>query len=123
MQEPLQDVGAALVADRQAPVGQQPGQRPLDLPAMATQPGAGLHPTAGDPRRDAPAAQQLPAARVVIALITMQRGRSLARPSGPARGPMTAGTAPTSCSSSSESWVVAADNPTANRIPPLSIST
>jgi hypothetical protein len=38
MQERGQDVGAALVADRQAPVGQQPGQRPLDL---AEEDGAG----------------------------------------------------------------------------------
>ena len=31
MQERGQDVGAALIADRQAPAAQQPGQRPLHL--------------------------------------------------------------------------------------------
>jgi hypothetical protein len=37
VQESGQDVGAALVTDRQAPVGQQPGQGTLDVPAMAAQ--------------------------------------------------------------------------------------
>src|SRR5215207_2453109 len=38
LQQPGQDIGAALGADPQAPVGQQPGQRPLELPAVAAQP-------------------------------------------------------------------------------------
>jgi hypothetical protein len=47
-----EEVGVALVADRQAPVGQQPGQRTLDLPAMTAQQLTGLDATAGDPRAD-----------------------------------------------------------------------
>ena len=38
-----QDVGAA-PRDHQAPAGQQPRQGPLHHPAVATQPGGGLHP-------------------------------------------------------------------------------
>ena len=83
MEECGQEVGAALVADRQAPIGQQPGQGALHLPALAAQPLAGLHPTAGDPRRDVPAAQHPPAARGVIALVAMELGWSPPRPTGP----------------------------------------
>jgi hypothetical protein len=70
----------ALVADRQAPVGQQPGQRPLDLPTVAAQPLAGLHPTACNPRADSSPAERPPARPEVVPLIGMQLGRSLARP-------------------------------------------
>jgi hypothetical protein len=52
MKERCEDVGVALVADGQAPVGQQPGQRSLDLPAMTAQQLTGLDATAGDPRAD-----------------------------------------------------------------------
>jgi hypothetical protein len=38
VQEPLQDVGTAFVADRETSVGQQPGQGPLDRPAVAAKP-------------------------------------------------------------------------------------
>ena len=44
MQERREEVSAALVADRQASVGQQPGQGPLHLPAVAAQPLTELHP-------------------------------------------------------------------------------
>jgi hypothetical protein len=121
MEERGQDIGAALIADRQAPAAQQPGQRPLHLPTMTAQPGAGLHPTAGDPRGDVPAPQRPPAGRVVVALIAMELGRSPPWPPGRPRGPITAGTASTICSSS-ESCVLAADSPTASGIPPASTS-
>ena len=77
MQERDQDVAAA----------QQPGQRPLDLPTMATQPGVGLHPTAGDPRRDPAPAQQLSATRVVLSFVAMQLGWPLARSTRPTAWP------------------------------------
>jgi hypothetical protein len=66
-----------------------PAARPttLDLPALAAQPGAGLHPSPSDPRGDVPAAQCPPAARVVGALIAMQLGRSPARPTRSAPWP------------------------------------
>ncbi len=52
VQECGEEVSAPLVANREAPVGQQPRQRPFHLPTVATQPDAGLHPTSGDPRAD-----------------------------------------------------------------------
>jgi hypothetical protein len=122
MQQRGQDVGAALVTDRQAPIREQPGQGPLDLPAMAAQPCRGVDPAPGDPRGDAPSAQQPPAAREVVAFVGVQLGRALAWSPWPTRGPSTAGTASTSCPSSCESWVLAVDNPTANGIPVASIS-
>jgi hypothetical protein len=112
----------AFIADGQAPV-EQPGQGALHFPAMAAQPRRRLHTTAGDPRRDVPAAQHPPAARVVVAPLSpcSLAGRRRGRPGRP-RGPMTAGTASTMGSSSCESWVLAADSPTASGIPPASIS-
>jgi hypothetical protein len=52
VQECGEEVGVALVADDQSPVGQQPGQRSLDLPAMTAQQLTGLDATAGDLRAD-----------------------------------------------------------------------
>jgi hypothetical protein len=67
-------MSAALISDRGAAVGQQPGQGPLDLPSMAAQPLAGLHPTPGDPRGDAPATEHPSAARVVVAPVRGVKG-------------------------------------------------
>jgi hypothetical protein len=83
MQEPLQDVGAALVADGQAAVGQQPGQGAFDLPAVAAQPLAGLHSSAGDPRADPSMAQDPAAGWVVIAFVGVELGWAPAWPPGP----------------------------------------
>jgi hypothetical protein len=83
MQERHEDVSAAFVADGQAPVGQQPGQGPFDLPAVTTQPGVGLQPTPGDPRADASAAQRPPAGRIVVALVGVELGRALTGPTRP----------------------------------------
>jgi hypothetical protein len=74
-------------------VGQQPGRRPLDRPAVAPQPRVGLDPTPRDPGRDPSTAQRPRATRVVVAHIAVQFGRSLARPPGRPAGPMIAGTA------------------------------
>jgi hypothetical protein len=52
----------------------------------------------------------------------MQLGRSLARPPRPTARPQHRRTASTSCSNSWESWVLAADSPTANGIPVASTS-
>jgi hypothetical protein len=87
MKECGQDVSAVLVADREAPVGQQPGQGAFDLPALSAQPLAGLQPTAGDPRDDAPAAQRPPAGREVVSLVAMQLGWASARPTRPPSWP------------------------------------
>jgi hypothetical protein len=64
-------------------------------------------------RGDAALAQRPPAARVVVGLARWSlAGRLRSRP-GRSRGPLTAGTASTTASSSSESWVLAADRHTA----------
>jgi hypothetical protein len=117
MQERLQVGGVAAVADLQVAEAHQPGDGALHPPAVAPQAFTGLDAAPGDPRVDAPAAQRPPAAWIVIALIGVQSGRAPARPTGPARGPMIAGIASTSGSSSSESWVLAAESATAKGIP------
>jgi hypothetical protein len=83
---------------------------------------AGLDPALGDPGRDPPPAQRPTAARVVVPLSPWSlAGRLRGRPGQP-RGPLTGGTASTICSSSMESWVLAADSPTASGMPPRSTS-
>jgi len=52
VQECGEEVGVPLVADGQTPVGQQPGQRSLDLSSDDGQQLTGLDATAGDPRAD-----------------------------------------------------------------------
>jgi hypothetical protein len=71
MQERLQEVGATLIADCQPPVGQQPGQGALDLPAVAAQPSRGLDATPGDPGLDPSATQVAAATAVVVGLMSM----------------------------------------------------
>jgi hypothetical protein len=87
MQKRGRDVGPALAADGQTAVGQQPGQRPLHLPTMTTQPLARLHPMAGNARADFAPPQQPPAGRIVVTLIAMELGRSPTRPPRPAPWP------------------------------------
>ena len=96
VQERLQDVGVALVADRQAPVASSQARDRSTF--QRWRPSRALDSTPWRAIRglDAPAAQRPPAGRVVVALVGVQLGRSLARPAGPPRGPMTAGTASTS---------------------------
>jgi uncharacterized protein (TIGR03083 family) len=122
LHEPQHDVGAPLVAHLQAPVAHQPRQRPLHHIPVAAQPLAGLDATPGDPRGDPASAQRPPATWVVIALVAVQLGGPLpGRPRLPP-GPLIAGTASTMASSSTESWVLAADSPTAKGMPRRSTS-
>jgi hypothetical protein len=51
--ESLQDIGPPLVADDEAAVAGEPGQRALYHPAVAAQAVAAVHPAAGDPGDDA----------------------------------------------------------------------
>ena len=87
MQERCEDVSAAFVADGQATVGQQPGQRAFDLPAVTPQPLAGFDPTPGDPRADASAAQRPPTGQIVVTLVGVQLGWASTWPPGPAAWP------------------------------------
>jgi hypothetical protein len=120
--KPEQNVGAPLVADLKPPAAQQPRQRPLHHIAVPGQLVAGLDPAPGDPGRDPPPAQRPTAAWVVVPLSPWSlAGRPRGRPGQP-RGPLTGGTASTICSSSIESWVSAADSPTASGVAPRSTS-
>jgi hypothetical protein len=74
------DLLPALVTDGQAAEPIQPGQRALGHPAIAAQPCRRLNAFPGNPCLNPALAQGLPAVRVVIALIRMQFGWALARP-------------------------------------------
>ena len=60
-EEGLVAVGAALIADGQAAVAVEPGEGPLDDPAVAAQALARIDPLAGDADLDVAARQRLPA--------------------------------------------------------------
>jgi hypothetical protein len=120
--EPQQDIGAPLIAHLQPPVAHQPCQRPLHHIPVVAQPLAGLDAAAGDPGRDPAAAQRLAAAWVVVPLVEMELGGRLRGRPGRPRGPLTAGTASTTASSSIESWVLAAESATARGMPLRSTS-
>ena len=83
LHEPDQDVGPPLIADLEASIAHQPGQRPLHHIPMPAESLARLDATPGDPWRDPTPAQRPPAARVVLALVQMQLDRALAGPPGP----------------------------------------
>ncbi len=70
------DIGAALVADSEAAEAIEPGERPFDHPAMPTEPLARLDATPGDPQYDPALAAGSTAARVVVAFVGMQFGRT-----------------------------------------------
>ena len=74
------DVGAAFVADGEAAVATEPGQRPLHDPAVAAQASAALDASSGDAREDAPAATGLSAVGKVVGLVRMQFAGPSARP-------------------------------------------
>ena len=77
------DVGASLVAHGEAPVACEPCERPFDDPAMFTQALAGVHTAPSNACLDMALAASLAAARVVIALVRMQLGRSASRSAAP----------------------------------------
>jgi hypothetical protein len=114
----LPDPARLAVPDRPVVVGAAPtlpAASQVRLPPASTgllrQPSGGsFHPT-----RSHSASWRTPLSACSVA------GRRRGRP-GRARGPMTAGTASTSGSNSSESWVLAADSPTANTMPVASIT-
>src|SRR5512143_4301888 len=75
-EERAEQPGGALIAQGQPPVAGQPGEGAFDDPAVPAQPGAGLHPTAGDARGDAASAQPGPQVLVVVAGVGVQLGRT-----------------------------------------------
>jgi hypothetical protein len=72
------DVVAAVGADQQSAAVVQPGEGALDDPAVAAEPGAVLGQAASDQRLDAPLANELPVAVVVVAAVGDQRSRPAA---------------------------------------------
>jgi hypothetical protein len=73
--------GLAVVADREATVREQPGDRPLDDPAMSAEALGGLDATPGDPGDDAASAQGAPVDGIVVALVAVELLGSEARAS------------------------------------------
>ena len=74
------DVSPLLVADGQTTEARQPGQGPLHNPPVPSQPGTGIDPLPCDAHPDVALVQRLPASRIVIPLIGMELGRTLASP-------------------------------------------
>ena len=73
-QERLMDIGPPFIADRQPPGATQPGQGPLDHPAVAAQARAGLDPLAGDADLNPPPMQEAATAWHVVGLVGMELG-------------------------------------------------
>src|SRR5258706_8374894 len=74
------DVSPVLVADLQAPEAVEPGERPFDHPAVASQAVLGLDTTAGDAGDDAALAQGQTEVTVVVTLVGMELVRSATGP-------------------------------------------
>jgi hypothetical protein len=70
----------ALVADPQPPPAKQPGDCPLNPPAVAAKPLRGLHAAPGDAGGDPTASQLRAAAWVVVALVGVDGARPAASP-------------------------------------------
>ena len=71
------DIDPPLVTHLEATEAVEPGERPLDHPAIAPERLAGLDPPARDAAGDATAAQIVPTAWEIVALVGMQLGRPL----------------------------------------------
>src|SRR5205823_6321569 len=80
LQEGQMDVSPVLVADLQAPEAVEPGERPFDHPAVASQAVLGLDTTAGDAGDDAALAQGQTEVTVVVTLVGMELVRSATGP-------------------------------------------
>src|SRR5215216_5934934 len=79
VEQPLQQVGAPLVAHAEAAAAEQPGEAALDDPAVPPQPFGGVDATAGDPRGDAAGTQRAALLGGVVRLVRVQLGRTLPR--------------------------------------------
>lgn len=77
------DVVEPFVADGEAAIAMQPGERPLDDPARPTEPTAVRPETARQDRRDAAGAQGLAVPGRVVAAIALDAGHATAGTAGP----------------------------------------
>jgi hypothetical protein len=82
-EEGFVDVVAALVADAEAAVLVEPGDRALDHPALLSESGAVWALGPGDLRLDVPAAQLAPTLACVVGAVADEPLRSATRPSAP----------------------------------------
>lgn len=80
MQEGLMDVIAPFVADLQAAVSVEPGQRSFDNPAIAAKTLARLYASPCDTGNDASSSERLAATPIIVALVGVQLGWPLATP-------------------------------------------
>lgn len=69
-------VGPAFIAHREPTVARQPGERPLDHPAMPPQPGTGVDPASRDARADVASPQFRAAVPVIVGLVGVQLRRA-----------------------------------------------
>jgi hypothetical protein len=77
-------VGAlSFVSDGEPAVAEQPGDRPLDLPAVAAEPFAGLDARARDPRDETPAAEPCEVIGGVVRLVRADLDRPPSARSAP----------------------------------------
>src|SRR5215207_9142107 len=87
MEESEHGGGLAAVADGEAAVRQQPGDRALHGPAVPAEPLAGLDAAAGDRGCDAASPERSTMAGIVVPLAAVQLPGAEARESGLAGGP------------------------------------
>lgn len=73
------DVGAPLVADREATEAVEPGQGSLDNPAVSAQSLASFHASSCDARLDGAGAALLAATAVIVGLVRVELVRALPR--------------------------------------------
>ena len=78
-EEGLMEGGPALVADGEAAIAGEPGQRAFDDPPVPAQLRAGVDATAGDTDLDVAGAQHLATAREVVRLISVEPVRAFPR--------------------------------------------
>jgi hypothetical protein len=83
IEESKVQIGRALVTDGEPTEAVEPGEGPLDYPAIPSQLLTGLDPTSSDATADAALAQVVPTAGIVVALIGMQFVRPLTRSPAP----------------------------------------
>jgi hypothetical protein len=80
VEQALEQVGASLVAHTEAAIAHQPGLRPLDDPPIPAQSLGGVDAASRDARGDAPGTEGTPEGQGIVGLVSVQLGRTFARP-------------------------------------------
>ena len=82
MEQSLEEVSTPFVADTEAAITEQPGQRALDHPAVPAQALAGIDAAPGDSWGNAASAEGTPQVGRVIRFVGVELRRPLAWPTG-----------------------------------------